>query len=116
MIGKGKLYVLVNKDLGMSVGKTAAQVAHAISRVDLGAPHTVIVLEAGTEQLHNLKQYLGAANIPHHLYIDEGINEVPPMSATALAFGMVVDNFTPDFIAGFKLYKERTLWQKLMRH
>ena len=106
MIGKGKMYVLVNTDLKMSKGKTAAQVAHAVTRLDVGVPRTMIVLQATTEQLHNLDTYLERVNIPHHLYIDEGVNEVPPMSATALAFGMVEDGFTPDFIDGFWLLGE----------
>lgn len=106
MIGSGKVYVLVNKDLKMSRGKTAAQVAHAIARLDVGVPRVMIVLEATTEQLHNLDSYLTRANLPHHLYIDEGVNEVPPMSATALAFGRVADSFTPDFIKDFNLLKK----------
>lgn len=107
MIGKGKMYVVVNTDLKMSLGKTAAQVAHAVARLDVGVPRTMIVLQGKTEQIHNLDTYLERANIPHHMYIDEGVNEVAPMSATALAFGMVEDGFTPDFIEGFWLLGEK---------
>ena len=111
MIGKGKMYVVVNKDLGMSAGKVAAQVAHAVSRIDVGTPKTVIVLQGTTIQLISLNAYLNRNNLPCHLYIDEGVNEVDPMTPTALAHGMVADDFTPDFIAGFKLYKqERKRW------
>lgn len=106
MIGNGKLYVVVNKDLKMSAGKTAAQVAHATARLGEKAPKVVIVLEATTEQLHNLAAYLKAAKVKYHLYIDEGVNEVPPMSATVMAFGLFAEDFTPDFIQDFKLFKK----------
>lgn len=110
-LGNGKLYVVVNTDLKMSTGKTAAQVAHAVARLDTGIPHVVIVLGATTEQLHNLSSYMDAAYIPNHLYIDEGVNEVPPMSATALAFGLVAADFVPDFIQGFKLLGAKGRWK-----
>lgn len=116
MIGKGKMYVVVNKELGMSTGKTAAQVAHAVARLDVGVPKTMIVLEGTTEQVHNLDTYLERMNIPHHKYIDEGVNEVNPMSATALAFGMVEDEFIPDFIRDFELYKDYTMnWYETVK-
>lgn len=103
MIGKKKLYVVVNTDLKMSIGKASAQVAHAVARIGITAPKIVIVLGATTEQLHNLDQYLTSAKIAHHLYIDEGVNEVPPMSATALAFGNIPEDLMPDYVAGFQL-------------
>lgn len=105
MTGRGRLYVLVNTDLKMSTGKTAAQVAHAVSRLDCHPPKVTIVLQATTEQLHNLDTYLERKHIPHHLYIDEGVNEVPPMSATALAFK--AGENTPDFIEDFWLLGEK---------
>lgn len=108
MIGNGKMYVVVNKELNMSAGKTAAQVAHAVSRLDVGVPKTTIILEGTTDQIRNLDIYLERMGIPHHMYIDEGANEVPPMSAAALAFGMVADDFTPDYIEGFELYVDQT--------
>lgn len=110
MIGKGKMYVIVNTELNMSTGKTAAQVAHAVARLDVGVPKTMIVLGGTTEQIHNLESYLDYMSIPNHKYIDEGVNEVLPMTATALAFGMVADDYTPDYIQGFKLLGERKKW------
>lgn len=104
MIGTGKIYVLVNSELPMSEGKAAAQVAHAVARLDITAPRTVIILDATTEQLHNLDSYLKFTEVKHHLYIDEGVNEVPPMSATAMALGKFADGFTPDFIRDFQLH------------
>ena len=116
MMGRGKMYVVVNNELGMSSGKVAAQVAHAVSRIDVGVPRTVIVLQGTTWQLVCLSKYLKENNLPVHLYIDEGANEIDPMMPTALAHGMVADDFTPNFIQGFKLYKERTTWQRLRIH
>lgn len=106
-----KMYVLVNGDLGMSIGKTAAQVAHAVARVSFTeAPYSVVVLEATTEQLHNMKAYLAALGVRNALYIDEGANEIPPMSVTALAVEPLTDDtdFEPDDIfGGFKLLKKK---------
>jgi len=106
MSGRGKLYVIVNEDLDMSAGKVAAQVAHVVARVDAYPPHVVVVLGGTTEQIHNLDEYMTRAKMPHHMYIDEGANEVPPMSATALAFKAGVR--TPDFIERFNLYVDPT--------
>ena len=110
MQSKGKLYVLVNKDLKMSIGKTAAQVAHAVARLNIAHPHTVIVLEGNSWQLQNLNTYLSEIKI-HSLYIDEGANEVLPMSATALAFGLYELDEVPDYVAGFKLLKKKVWWK-----
>ena len=106
MIGKGRLYVIVNKDLGMSAGKVAAQVAHAVARIDAYPPHVTVILGGTTEQIHNLDEYMTRAKMPHHMYIDEGANEVPPMSATALAFKAGIK--IPDFVERFNLYVDQT--------
>lgn len=105
MIGRDKMYVVINSDLEMSAGKVAAQVAHVVARLGQDPHKVAIVLQGTTDQLRNLREYLDDANIPNSHYIDEGVNEVPPMSLTAVAFGGVVEDFTPDFIAGFDLYR-----------
>lgn len=80
-----RMYVIVNKDLKMSKGKVAAQVAHAVARLDILVPaHTCIVLQATTEQIRNLGTYL-KGRLGQATYIDEGANEVPPYSITAMA-------------------------------
>ena len=86
-----KMYVVVNKELEMSCGKVPAQVAHAVARLDTEEPECVIVLEATTEQLRNLDQYLWDKDIRHQTYIDEGVNEVPPYSLTAMAVEVMDD-------------------------
>lgn len=103
MIGEDKMYVVVNKDLKMSRGKMAAQVAHAVARLEMGVPKKVIILEGSTEQLHNLDAYVENTDYCRALYIDEGVNEVPAMSVTAIAIGMVDELDRPDFLEGFPL-------------
>lgn len=98
-----------------------AQVAHAVSSVstpkDLKAykkakMRTVIVLEGSADQIQGLYTYLDERGIRADYVIDEGLNEVPAMSVTALA----TEPFDADhyeiyqirkMLAGFKLYKHR---------
>lgn len=113
MTGTGKMYVVVNVDLKMSIGKIAAQVAHAVTRVEVTAPpKIVIVLAAKTEQIHNLKAYLDQNKISNHLYIDEGVNEVDPMSATVLAIEKIDEDDPAEYLQGFKLLKNKTVSRK----
>lgn len=109
-----KMYVLVNKDLKMSRGKACAQVAHAVTRLETYTPDVMVVLEATTEQLHNFNTYLDTVGLKHLLYIDEGANEVPPYSVTAMAVEPI-DEQESDFghwgeksyvFSGFSLYKD----------
>ena len=52
----------------------------------------VIVLECKNEQqLVNLAKYLEQWNVPHHLYIDEGLYGCKPFTATALATGILTE-------------------------
>ena len=110
-IQDSRMYVVVNIDLKMSIGKTSAQVAHAVARLKRVEPYSVIVLGAKTEQLHNLKQYLDNSKIENCLYIDEGVNEVAPYTATALA---VVPIHEPLWFLfnGFKLLGGKKWYQQ----
>lgn len=117
------IYVFINKSLGMSSGKIAAQAAHAgaysMARNELEsntewlqAIHkTVIVLEARDEQhLRNIKDYLGQRDVESEFIIDEGINEVPHHSITALVTVMIDKNENADqLFSTFNLYKEDTV-------
>lgn len=104
---KLKQYVFLPKSLNMSVGKASSQVAHAtfmglatqIENEDgivgewVKNGMCVIVLEVeDTEHLSNVAKYLDQWNIPNHLYIDEGITEVNPMTPTALATGVLTED------------------------
>lgn len=110
-------YIVVNKDLSMSIGKVAAQVAHAVNLAatedDINAyfdanQRTVIVLQATGEQIRNLRDYLGTRDISSDYVIDEGVNEIPTMSMTALATEQidVTNEEVRNYFAGFDLYGE----------
>ena len=109
-------YIVVNKDLKMSAGKAMAQVAHAVSLVskakDIKAynnakQRTVIVLEGTSAQIQNTCLYLYERGLHAEYVIDEGVNEIPTMSITALATEQfdVEDTTTRNYFYGFKLYK-----------
>lgn len=109
-------YIVVNKDLKMSAGKAMAQVAHAVMyAADLkdvalyadAKKRTIIVLEGSGEQIKNLYNYLEERDVNCDYIIDEGVNEIPTMSVTALATGVIDidDEETRGYFWGFELYK-----------
>lgn len=113
-------YIVVNKDLKMSAGKAMAQVAHAVSLVskpkdireyNKAKQRTVIVLQGTGVQIENLALYLYERGIHSEYVIDEGMNEIPTMSITALATQQmdISDEENRKMLKGFKLYKHRRL-------
>jgi len=109
-------YVVVNKDLKMSAGKAMAQVAHAIMSSQKAEDifnylnanqRTIIVLEGTSDQIANLYDYLADRDISSNYVIDEGVNEIPTMSITALATEAfdIEDVEKRDIFSGFKLYR-----------
>ena len=110
-----KQFVIVPKKPNMSRGKVASQVAHATfmalenqraieypkgqyigqcEKAKIKAWKNngmcVIVLECPTQiELMNIATYCEQWKIPFHLYIDEGITEIPMGTATALSTGVV---------------------------
>lgn len=111
---KYKQFVIVPKKPKMSKGKIASQVAHATfmalwnqlnqqlkSRKGPGNLREewikngmcVIVLQCKNEiELFGIAKYLEQWNIPHHLYIDEGITEVNMGTPTSLATGILTED------------------------
>ena len=109
---KLKQYIFLPKSLNMSVGKAASQAAHstfmALEKQESPRLITgdrilleewkkngmcVIVLEAkDPEHLNNIAKYLDQWKVVNHLYIDEGLTEVPPMTPTALATGIISED------------------------
>lgn len=96
------IYIFLNKSLGMSVGKAAAQSAHAAvfaaaesdeSKQQLWRinPHkTIIVLEARDEEhIRNISTYLKQRGFDTNMIIDEGVNEIDPHTITALSTGIL---------------------------
>lgn len=115
-----KQYVFVPKQPRMSAGKIASQVAHAtfmaleqepsmIKRKWKKSGMCVIVLEAkSNNHLMEIDRYLEQWKVTHYLYIDEGYTEVPPMTATALATGIVKDRKQWMF-EKFRMYGQKRL-------
>lgn len=94
-----KQVIIVNKKLGMSQGKIAAQVAHAavnaIQKANIDIierwmrhGHCKIVLQVETPQeIIDIKEKADRLELPTALIIDEGLNEIPTDSITALGIG-----------------------------
>lgn len=100
-IGKGKFkqVIVVNKSLGMSQGKLAAQVAHAsilslfeasediaAGWLDNSYPKIVLQVES-TQDLLDLQEKANDLKLPSALVIDEGRTEISNGSITCLGIG-----------------------------
>ena len=108
--GDFKQVIVVNKSLGMSQGKLAAQVAHASTLSMLEANESIvcgwldnsypkIVLQVETTQdLLNLKKKADDLRVPSALVIDEGRTEVSNGAITCLGIGpstkAIIDEIT----------------------
>lgn len=119
-------YIVANKALGMSGGKLAAQVGHAVQKgyeLTLAYPdaaeviaeynktgHTKIVLEArDAGHLTAFRDYAKSRGISSWLVIDEGRTEVPEHSPTALGFP-ILDKSDRDIgftFADLRTYRDR---------
>lgn len=125
------MYIIANKGAGMSPGKLAAQVGHAVQKayeITDGSRHTrnqpeiiadynrtghaKIVLEArDAEHLLTAERYLNERGLRTALIVDEGRTEVPPLTPTALGVE-ILDKNDPDVVfsmSTFKTYKEDPL-------
>lgn len=107
-----KQIIVVNKKLGMSQGKIAAQVAHAAFNAGqkandevidkwMKSGHCKIVLQVETPQeIIDIKEKADRLELPTALIIDEGLNEIPTDSITALGIGPYyadyIDSITGD--------------------
>lgn len=111
-----KQVIIVNKGLGMSAGKMAAQVAHASVGAFERAKHddiarwhefgvTKIVLQADdAEALTALKAKAKAEKLPHFLVADAGRTEIEAGSITALGIGPAPDSDVDKVTGDLKLY------------
>lgn len=116
------MYIFLNKGLGMSTGKSAAQVAHAaveafrvsdtrlVEEWYVGGHYTKVIMEAEDEQhLHAIKYYVEKRGFKTELIVDEGRSEVRPHTATALGVE-IVDKDDPHVtrtFESFKTYRDR---------
>jgi PTH2 family peptidyl-tRNA hydrolase len=116
------MYIFVNKGLGMSAGKMAAQAGHAaveayrLSENDLlkewykGGHYTKLVMEArDTEHLLTIERYLEDRGFASTLIIDEGRTEIEAHTPTALGVAVVDkdDPHTAASFASFKTYRDK---------
>ena len=122
------MYLFLNRGLGMSTGKSAAQAGHAAVEAALisnsnmtyekaalwdawreGGHYTKLVMEARDEQhLENIERYLIDRRFNTALIIDEGHTEVAPLTITALGVAVVDkdDPHTKATFSSFKLYRD----------
>lgn len=123
-------YLILNKGLGMSTGKAAAQAAHAsvegvrlsartpngnpwdasiVNRWYRGGHYAKVVLEAkDSAALQIARQYIEDRGFKSALIIDEGRTEIEPMSVTALGCE-IVDKDWPharETFSAFQLYTD----------
>jgi PTH2 family peptidyl-tRNA hydrolase len=129
---KPAMYIFLNKGLGMSTGKSAAQAGHAaveaaLISVGLADPkpsdEKAQVWDAWREGLHYAKYVMEARNRDHLLdierylkergfhtvlIIDEGHTEIDPITPTALGVALVDkdDPHTAATFSSFKLYRD----------
>lgn len=115
------MYIFVNKGLGMSSGKMAAQTAHAavqayklsddklIGEWELGLHYTKLVMQARDEQhLRTIHAYLAERGFLAAKIIDEGMTEIDPHVMTALGVAIVdkEDPHTEATFSTFELYRD----------
>lgn len=97
-----KQVIVVRRDLKMSTGKTAAQVAHASlsayekckqkymewasSWIKEGQEKIVCEVES-LEELMKLVRKVEELGISYHVVVDKGLTELPPNTVTCVGFG-----------------------------
>lgn len=115
-----KMTLVVRKDLNMSAGKVAAQVAHAAlesyKKTLISNPNYIkqwesrngsakIVLSAkNLQQLLELKEKAVMNNIPYAVITDAGRTEVEPGSITVLSIGPAPSNIVDSVTGKLDLY------------
>lgn len=111
---KPTIYIFMNKSLGMSAGKLAAQAAHAVAVTPVNkewrAPQrTILIMQARDEShISNIQEYLKERNVDSYKVVDEGVNETESHVVTALASQIVdkEDPYTEDVFSTFELYRD----------
>lgn len=116
---KPVMYLFLNRGLGMSTGKSCAQVAHAaceaqrisdpklVDAWNSGGHYTKLVMLAeDAEQLRTFCDYIERRGFKTSLIIDEGRTEIKPFSLTALGVEIVDkdEQHVLDSFGDFKVY------------
>lgn len=112
------MYIFINKELGMSPGKMAAQAAHAACCAQRVSDdklvddwykygfYTKLVMEARDAQhLAEIEKYLSERGIKSVPIIDEGYTEIPKHSRTALGVEVVDKKVHGPIFQEFSLFK-----------
>jgi PTH2 family peptidyl-tRNA hydrolase len=104
---ENKMVIAVRKDIKLSPGKLAAQVAHAAVNCALGAKKRktdwyerwyaegqkkVVVKVKDLKELLELKMAAESAGLVTSLITDAGMTELPPNTTTCLGIGPAPDN------------------------
>lgn len=111
------MYIIVRKDLGMSIGKLAAQCCHAVEALhELNDKafdnnlnewkqnnRTKIVLSANESQWKKLKTE--AVLYSHIIVTDAGYTELNPNTETVIAFSPVRKSMRPKLLTRLQLLK-----------
>ncbi|MEM2083439.1 MAG: peptidyl-tRNA hydrolase Pth2 [Nitrososphaerota archaeon] len=94
-----KQVIIVRKDISMSAGKLATQVAHAaigsyklcdkkiIEKWEENGAKKIVVEVDNLEELLKLEEKAKKMNIPNFLVIDAGLTEFPEPTITCLGLG-----------------------------
>ena len=114
---KPVMYLFLNRGLGMSTGKSAAQVAHAaVEAYRISSPKAqdawylgghyakLVMLAEDAEQLDTFERYINERGFKTGLIIDEGRTEIKPFSKTALGVE-IVDKGDEHVLATFGEFK-----------
>ena len=111
-----KQVIVVDEELGMSKGKTAAQACHASLNAFLRAERPLrkdwnehggkkILLEKGDRTFGELIEKAERLNIPHYKVNDAGHTELEPGTATALGIGPAESDEIDRITSELKLIK-----------
>lgn len=119
---KPAMYIFLNRGLGMSSGKLAAQASHAAVEAYLISDPEILkewfrgghyakltMLALSSEDMYNKERYLNERGVKTKLIIDEGLTEIAAHQPTALGCE-VVDRDDPDIKAifsSFELYRDK---------
>ncbi len=113
-----KLFILVRKDLKMSCGKIAVQVAHASVMAALSSQGTrefaewleggqkkIVAKVQGLDELRSIEEEARKRGIQVHEVVDMGLTEVPPGSVTCAALGPALSSSLDPITGKLKLLR-----------
>jgi len=116
------MYIFINKGLGMSTGKVAAQASHAaveafrVSKIDKvaewykGGHYAKLIMQARDEQhLRTISEYIENRGFKVKHIVDEGLTEIKPHQLTAVGVELVdkEDPHTLETFSTFELYRDK---------